>query len=83
MTTSHPGGPDADPPDIVASGSWRGHTDPPADLTPPGAGKGQVTTLRAGGPERAERSIGRSLRSQAQDKIAVQIGGMRAVAMHP
>ena len=33
MTASHPGGPGAGPPDIVASGSWRGHRDRPADLT--------------------------------------------------
>ncbi len=33
MSASHPGGPGAGPSDIVASGSWRGHRDRPADLT--------------------------------------------------
>jgi hypothetical protein len=33
MSASHPGGPGAGPPDIVVSGSRRGHKDRPADLT--------------------------------------------------
>lgn len=33
MTASHPGRPGADPPDIMASGSWRSHKDRPAELT--------------------------------------------------
>lgn len=33
MTASHPGGPGADPPDILVSGSWRSHNDR-AELTP-------------------------------------------------
>ena len=33
MTASHPGGPGPGPPDIVASGGWRGHRDRPAGLT--------------------------------------------------
>jgi len=33
MSASHADGPGADPPDILASGSWRSHEDRPADLT--------------------------------------------------
>jgi hypothetical protein len=33
MTTSHPGGLDDAPPDIVASGGWQGHKVRPVDLT--------------------------------------------------
>lgn len=33
MTASHPAGPDAGPPDILSSGSWRSRKDRPAERT--------------------------------------------------